>query len=202
MKNATNPAKFFIGLFLFLTLLLFSNSFSLAEETSNPVSASTRITPETFTLGDIATYTITVQHDPDIQPSAPNIEPPKGLEFIEQGENTPRETNGQIIHEYWYKFRVDDTGNLSIPSVALLFNAPDQKQSGKNIQGTILAPEVSLEVQSLLSIPGSPDGIHDIKPLEEYPLPWLNYFCRLWQYSPFQVCSIIFGVNGRPDLSL
>ena len=31
-------------------------------------------------------------------------------------------------------------------------------------------------MKSLLSIPGSPEGIYDIKPLEEYPLPWLNYF--------------------------
>lgn len=174
MKNVTVTAKLSIECFLFLAVLFCTHSFSIAEETSNPVSVSTSVSPDTFTLGDIATYSITVQHDPDIRPAPPVIEPPKGLEFIEQGENTPQQINGQTVQEYWYKFRIDDTGKLTLPSVQITFNAPDQK--GKDIQGTILAPKVSFEVQSLLSIPGNPDGIHDIKPLEEYPLPWLNYF--------------------------
>ena len=176
MKNATIAAKLSIVCFLFIAALFSSYSFSIAEDISNPVSVSTRVSPDTFTLGDIATYTITVQHDPDIAPTAPAIEPPEGLEFIEQGESKPQQINGQTVHEYWYKLRIDDTGKLSLPSVQVAFNAPDQKKTGKDIQGTILAPEVSFEVQSLLSIPGNPDGIHDIKPLEEYPLPWLNYF--------------------------
>ncbi|MZH03156.1 MAG: protein BatD, partial [Nitrospinae bacterium] len=171
MKNVIG--KFSIGFFLLLAVLVCSNSFSTSDEVSNPISVSTRVTPETFTLGDIATYTITIQHDPDIRPVAPEIVPPEGLEFIEQGVNPP--VNGQTVHEYWYKLRVDDTGKLTIPATQVTFEAPDQK--GKSVQGTILAPEVSFEVQSLLSIPGSPEGIHDIKPLEEYPLPWLDY---LW----------------------
>jgi hypothetical protein len=174
MKNVTVAAKLSIESFLFLAVLFCSYSFSIADEISNPVSVSTRVSPDTFTLGDIATYSITVQHDPDINPTAPVIEPPKGLEFIEQGESIPREVNGKNVHEYWYKFRVDDTGKLILPSVQVDFNAPDQ--NGKNIKGTIQVPEVSFEVQSLLSIPGSPEGIYDIKPLEEFPLPWLNYF--------------------------
>ena len=174
MKTVTIAAKLSIGSFLLLAVLFCSNSFSIAEETSNPVSISTRVSPDTFTLGDIATYSITVQHDPDIHPTAPVIEPPKGLEFIEKGESTPQGKSKQTVHEYWYKFRIDDTGKLTLPSVQVAFNAPDQ--NGKNIKGTIQAPEVSFEVQSLLSIPGNPEGIHDIKPLEEYPLPWLDYF--------------------------
>ena len=176
MKNATVTANISIGYFLFLAVLFFSVSFSVADEISNPVSVSTRVSPDTFTLGDIATYSITVKHDPDIHPAPPVIETPKGLEFIEQGENTLQQINGQTVQEYWYKFRIDDTGKLTLPPLQVAFNAPDQKKKGKDIQGTILAPEVSFEVQSLLSIPGNPEGIHDIKPLEEYSLPWLDYF--------------------------
>ena len=173
MKNLTG--KFSTKAFLLLAVILFSNSLSIADEVSNPASVSTRVSPETFTLGDIATYTITVQHDPDIRPVAPDIDPPEGLEFIEQGVNPPQQVNGQTIHEYWYKLRIDDTGQLTIPAIQVNFNAPDQK--GKSVQGTIQAPEVNFEVQSLLSLPSSQEGIHDIKPLEEYPLPWLDY---LW----------------------
>ena len=163
-----------MGLFLLLAVLVFSSSSSIADEV--PISVSTRVSPDTFTLGDIATYTIIVQHDTDIFPVAPEIEPPEGLEFIEEGENTPQQINGQTVHEYWYKLRVDETGNLTLPSVQVTFTAPDQMNTGKNIQGTIQAPEMSFKVHSLLSIPGSPEGIHDIKPLEEYPLPWMDYF--------------------------
>jgi hypothetical protein len=176
MKNVKVTSKLSIEYLLFLAVLFCTHSISIADEILNPVSVSTRISPDTFTLGDIATYSITVQHDPDFHPAAPVIETLKGLEFIEQGESTPKEISGQTVHEYWYKFRVDDTGKLTLPSLQLAFKAPDQKQPGKDIQGTILAPEVSFEVQSLLSLPGNTEGINDIKPLEEYPLPWLNYF--------------------------
>lgn len=178
MMNTTISVKFATEGFLLLTILFFSASFSIADEISNPVSVTTRITPDTFTLGDIATYTITVQHDLDIHPTAPDIEPPKGLELIEKGENPPQEINEQGIDEYWYKFRIDDVGRLTLPSVPILFSAPSQKGDGKNIQGTIHAPEASLEVQALLDLQGSQEGIHDIKPLEDYPLPWMNYFWK------------------------
>ena len=170
MMNVTLPIK---TAFLLAFLFCFP-PFSIADE--NPVSVSTRITPDIFTLGDIATYTITVQHDADIHPAAPEIEPQKGLEFIEKGENPPQQKNGQRVHEYWYKFRIDDVGKLTLPSVPVPFSASGKKEPGKTIQGTILAPEVNLAVQSLLGISGSQEGIHDIKPLEDYPLPWMDYF--------------------------
>ncbi|PIP73439.1 MAG: hypothetical protein COW89_02665 [Nitrospinae bacterium CG22_combo_CG10-13_8_21_14_all_47_10] len=175
MKNVITPAKFAAGFLLFFSILCFFSPFATAKEISNPVSATTRITPDTFTLGDVATYTITVQHDPDIHPNAPDIEPPGGLEFIEKGIHPTKKTNGQTIDEYWYKFRVDETGLLSIPAIPVTFTAPNPKETGKTIEGTILAPEANLEVQSLLAIQGSQEGIHDIKSLEEYPLPWLDY---------------------------
>jgi hypothetical protein len=176
MKNVTVTVKLSIDFFLFLAVLFCTYSLSIADEISNPVSVSTSISPDTFTLGDIATYSITFHHDPDFHSATPVIEPPKGLEFIEQGESAPQIISGQTVQEYWYKFRIDDTGKLTLPSVQLTFDAPNQKETGKHIQGTILAPEVSFEVQSLLSLPGNTEGIRDIKPLEEYPLPWLKYF--------------------------
>ncbi len=172
--KATVLVKF--GFFVFLAILFCSRSFSLASEA--PISVTTRITPDTFTLGDIVTYTITIQHDPDIHPDVPDIQPPKGLEFIEKRGNLPQEINRQTVDKYWYKYRVDDVGKLTFPSVPVSFSAPDKKEAGKNIRGTILAPEVSLEVQSLLNVLGNQDGIHDIKPLEDYPLPWMNYFWK------------------------
>ena len=176
MKNVKILTKFSAGVLLYFTILLFSISFAIAGEISNPVSVTTRITPDTFTLADIATYTITVQHDPDIHPAPPDIELPKGLEFVERGETPPRAINGQTVHEYWYKLRVDDIGKLTLPSTPVSFDAPDPKKSGKTIQGTILAPEATLEVQSLLALPGNPEGIRNIKPLEEISPPWIHYF--------------------------
>jgi|ETN07SMinimDraft_1059922.scaffolds.fasta_scaffold11375_3 hypothetical protein len=185
MKNVTFRTTFSEGvipfsslstLFALFALLVCLTPFTIAGENLNPVSVTTRITPNTFTLGDIATFTITVQHDADIHPAAPDVMPPKGLEFVEKGESPSREINGQTIHEYWYKLRVDDIGKLTLPSTPVSFDAPDPKESGKTIQGTILAPEANLEVQSLLAIHGNPEGIRDIKPLEEIPPPWVHYF--------------------------
>jgi hypothetical protein len=174
MKNIFNLIKSVSAIFIFL--LVCHTSLTIAEENPNPVSVTTRITPDTFTLGDIATYTITIQHDSDIQPDIPEFMPPKGLELIENGESSPKIINGQTIHEYWYKLQVDDVGKLTLPAIPVTFNAPDQKENGKTIQGTIQATETSLDVQSLLQIQGGPEGIRDIKPLEEISPPWLHYF--------------------------
>jgi len=171
-----SPLSTLFALFALFALLVCPTPFTIAGENSNPVSVTTRITPNTFTLGDIATYTITVQHDADIHPAAPDIMPQKGLEFVEKGESPPLEINGQIVHEYWYKLRVDDIGKLTLPSTPVSFDAPNPKESGKTIRGTILAPEATLEVQSLLAIYGNLEGIRDIKPLEEISPPWIHYF--------------------------
>ena len=93
MKNVTVTAKLSIEYFLFLAVLFCTHSLSIADEISNPISVSTSISPDTFTLGDIATYNITVQHDPEFHPAAPVIQALKGLEFIEQGESAPQKTN-------------------------------------------------------------------------------------------------------------
>ena len=113
-------AVYFIFLVLFL-LLVCLTPFVISDETPNPVSVTTRVTPESFTLGDIATYTISIQADSDIQPSTPNFMPPKGLELIGKGQTPPRTLNGQTIHEYWYELQVDDIGKLTIPFAADVF---------------------------------------------------------------------------------
>ena len=174
MKNAI--LKIFVTVFLFYTLLVPLPLF--AEEAATPITVTTHISPNTFTLGDNAIYTITIQHDPDIRPLAPNIAPPKGLDLIDKGENPPQIVNKQIIHEYWYKLQVDAIGTLTLPSIAVAFAAPNPKEPGTTIQGTLQAPEVSLQVESLLSIPGNPEGLHDIKPLEDIPPPWRQYLWR------------------------
>ncbi|MBT5376905.1 MAG: hypothetical protein HOL15_08840 [Nitrospinaceae bacterium] len=172
MKNAM-MMKFSTAV-LFLSMLL---STAYADEAKTPITATTRIAPNTFTLGDEAIYTISVKHDPDIQPSAPDIKPPQGLELVDKGENPAQTVDQQVIHVFWYKLRVDDVGTLTLPPAPITFQAPDSKMPDKMIQGTILAPEVSLQVQSLLATPGSPKEIRDIKPLAEIPPPWIHY---LW----------------------
>lgn len=175
MKKDLIEKNIIAGLLLFSVLTVFSATNIFASENPGPVSVITQITPEIFTLGDIATYTIKVQHDPTIVPTAPAIKPPAGLEFIESGESPPQNIDGQTVHEYWYRLRVDEVGPLKLPSIPVEFNAPDSNDSGKTIQGTILAPEASLEVQSLLSLTDAPEGVRDIKPLEEISPPWMHY---------------------------
>jgi hypothetical protein len=188
MNKTIFPTRISAGIFIFLHLLICP--IVTADELSNPVSVTTRITPDTFTLGDIATYTISVQHDTDIQPTAPSFSPPKGLEIIDNGESSPQSINGQTLHEYWYKLRVDDIGKLAFPPIPLTFDAPDPKEAGKTIQGTILTPEAILEVQSLLDVQGSQEGIRDIKPLEEIDPPWMHY---IWMaLGALVLCGLLY----------
>ena len=168
-----NLANHSAGLLLCLIWSFFSSGSVSGNEI--PITATAKISPDSFTLGDIATYTLTIKHDPDIHPTSPELLPTKGMELVSIGESPPTSVNGQIVHEYWYKLRMDAVGKLILPSIPLSFEAPGSQTSEKMIQGTIQVPETVLEVQSLLKLQSDQKDIHDIKPLEEIPPPWTHY---------------------------
>ena len=74
--------------------LLFAFIFTLTNPffswCSEPVSIDAQIDISQPTLGDIATYSITVTHDPDIVLHIPKYVIPEGLENVENGKENPK----------------------------------------------------------------------------------------------------------------
>jgi hypothetical protein len=143
---------------------------------AEPVSIDARIDISQPTLGDIVTYTITVTHDPDIVLHIPEYIIPEGLENIEHGEATPKIINKQTTQEFWLKLRIDKIGPMTLPSIPVLFDAPDSNK--QIVRGKIMSPKVNFEVQSLLQLEENASDIKDIKPIANIQAPWTHYIWK------------------------
>ena len=157
--------------------LLFAFIFTLTNPffswCSEPVSIDAQIDISQPTLGDIATYSITVTHDPDIVLHMPEYVIPEGLENVENGKENPKKINKQITQEFWLKLRIDKIGPIRLPPIPVWFDAPDSNK--QIVRGKIMSPEVSFEVQSLLQLEENASDIKDIKPIANIKAPWTQY---------------------------
>ena len=157
--------------------LLFAFIFTLTNPfvswCAEPVSIDAQIDISQPTLGDIATYSIKVTHDPDIVPHMPEYLIPEGLENVENGKENPKKINKQITQEFWLKLRIDKIGPITLPPIPVWFDAPDSNK--QIVRGKIMSPEVSFEVQSLLQLEENASDIKDIKPIANIKAPWTQY---------------------------
>ena len=74
---------------------------------ADPVAIATQVDITQPTLGDILTYSITVNHDLDIVIHTPKYVIPEGFEKVGHGKKNPRKVNNQTAQEFWLKLRVD-----------------------------------------------------------------------------------------------
>ena len=157
--------------------LLFAFIFTLTNPfvswCAEPVSIDAQIDISQPTLGDIATYSITVTHDPDIVLHMPKYVIPEGLENVENGKENPKKINKQITQEFWLKLRIDKIGPITLPPIPVWFDAPDSNK--QIVRGKIMSPEVNFEVQSLLQLEENASDIKDIKPIANIKAPWTQY---------------------------
>ena len=163
------------SLFLLAFLVILFNTQTVWGRTPVAIDAKVDITQPT--LGDIITYFITVNHDPDIVLHTPEYEIPEGFEKIENGKKEPLKVNTQTSQEFWLKLRVDKIGQIKFPSIPVEFDAPDQNK--QMVPGKIMTPEVIVKVQSLLQLQGNSSDIKDIKPIAKINAPWGHYVWKI-----------------------
>ena len=163
-------------LFLLPYLFQLINTPAAWSNPADPVSIATQVDITQPTLGDILTYSITVNHDSDIIILTPEYVIPEGFEKIGHGKKKPRKVKNQTAQEFWLKLRVDKTGLLTIPAIPLGFDAPDQ--NNQIVKGKIMTAEVNVDVQSLLHLEGNASDIKDIKPIVHIKAPWVHYIWK------------------------
>lgn len=126
------------------------------------------------TTGDIITYTITLRHDMDLKPSMPDFSIIDGFDVLESLVSKPRNIKGQIEQEYSVKLRADQIGLFTIPPIVISFEVL-KNITGKSIPGEIRAPEVKIEVVSVLHLQGQPTDIKDIKEIVQVDRNWTTW---------------------------
>lgn len=139
---------------------------------ADPISVSAKVDKPKMTIGEVMVYTITVQHDPDMEIIPPTVNF-KGFDFIESGIGKSAVTGQE---EYWYRLRADETGSIALDPVTIKFKSPDLKKTSSKIAGQALTSKILVEVQSVLRLQGDPKDIRDIKSIIPIPRDWSDYY--------------------------
>ncbi len=155
------------------SLLFSSLSISWAD---SPLTIDAEVDKPIVTTGDIITYSITLKHELDVIPTAPNFDKIVGFEIIEPPTSNLRKINEKNIEQkYWVKLRADRVGKYTINSIRIPFKIK-KKDGEKHIPGEVRSPKVSVEVTSILRLQGEPTDIKDIKGIVEVDKNWVPWF--------------------------
>ena len=138
------------------------------------VEARADVDHASATTGDVITYTVEIEHKPDITIHIPDPGSDiAGLRIIDSGHEPPQTEDGRVHERRWFKLRADLVGSYVLPPVTAIY------QEGDKPVKTLSTSEIFLEVKSVL--PSTDSGtspatdIHDLKPLKEvhYRPRWL-----------------------------
>ncbi len=160
------------------------------QEVKPPVEARASADPAVATTGDVITYSVIVEHDPEIAITLP--EPGAqiaGFRIIDLGQDEPKRIGERVVERRWYELRADLVGSYVLPPVTVSYRTSGGEDGGGGEgdeetaetaeaeaaeTATISTSEIFVEVQSVLPADGEAADIRDIKPLQPLPreLPW------------------------------
>ncbi len=141
-------------------------------EARPPAELRASVDRSTATTGDLITYTVEVEREPEVEVA---FDDPgtdiAGFRIVDLGR-TPAETlpSGRLLERRWYELRADLVGSYVLPALTATYREP----SGPG--GHLVAGEISVEVESVLPNDRSEaTDIRDIKPLRriDTAAPWL-----------------------------
>ena len=131
-------------------------------EAKPPAELRASVDRPTATTGDLITYTVEVERDPEVEVA---LDDPgadiAGFRIVDLGR-APVETlaSGRLLERRWYELRADLVGSYVLPSLTATYS----ESSGPG--GALEAGEISVEVESVLPDDRSEaTDIRDIKPL-------------------------------------
>ena len=152
------------------------------EEAPAVVEARASVDSAVATTGDVITYSVVVEHDPEVEVELPEMGAEiAGFRIIDLGADEPITQNGRVTERRWYKLRADLVGSYVLPPVTVSYrpkgavdDAADSAEEGEGEVTTLSTSEIFVEVESVLPAEGDAADIRDIKPLQPLPArtPW------------------------------
>lgn len=160
---------------------------TVVQEAKPPVEAKAAVDRSVATTGDLVTYTVTVEHDPELAVEIPEAGSEiAGFRIVDAGREGPKEVAGRVTERRWYRLRADLVGSYVLPPVTVAYRpagaaeAPVAEPEASTPAGEpapagrVETSEVFIEVESVLPADGSATDIRDVKPLREIDTapPW------------------------------
>jgi hypothetical protein len=129
-------------------------------EQYSPIKVESMVDNSEVMVGDVITYTLRVDAIPEITPKIPEMGSKIfSLRIIDMGAEGPKEEAGRKTWEKWYKLQADITGSYIIPPAQVLYEDPNGNQM------EVTAPQIFIEVKSVIKEGEELGDIRDIKPL-------------------------------------
>lgn len=137
-----------------------------------PAELRAAVDRATATTGDLITYEVEVEREPDV--SVELADPGTGIagfRIVDLGQDAPETlASGRIVERRWFKLRADLVGSYVLPGLSATYGG------AAGDAGDLATPEIPVEVESVLPADGTEvTDIRDIKPLRrvEPGRPWL-----------------------------
>lgn len=201
--NILKLIYFNIIILLFLLFLLFytfsctkkENSIhTKLEQKKNPVEIKSSVDKTEATIGDIITYTITIDYDSKIKPKIPEFGAEiSGFRIIDFGEEKPIKDEQRIILKKWYKLSADIIGTYILPAVEVKFI--DNLKKEKKVKTS----EIFIEIKSVLKDNSQKNinDIIDIKPPVPVKIQNNNFLLVIGIITVVIIISLIYFLYIR-----
>ena len=142
------------------------------EAPKPPAELRAAVDRATATTGDLITYEVEVERDPDVnvELADPGVDI-AGFRIVDLGQDSPETlASGRILERRWFQLRADLVGSYVLPALSATYSG----SAGDG--GDLETPEIPVEVESVLPADGTEvTDIRDIKPLLRVggSRPWL-----------------------------
>ena len=142
------------------------------EASKPPAELRAAVDRATATTGDLITYEVEVERDPDVnvELADPGVDI-AGFRIVDLGQDQPQTLDsGRVLERRWFQLRADLVGSYVLPALSATYSGP----AGDG--GDLETPEIPVEVESVLPADGTEvTDIRDIKPLLRVGSgrPWL-----------------------------
>ncbi len=127
-----------------------------------PAELRAAVDRATATTGDLITYEVEVERNPDVnvELADPGVDI-AGFRIVDLGQDSPETlASGRILERRWFQLRADLVGAYVLPALSATYSGP----AGDG--GDLETPEIPVEVESVLPADGTEvTDIRDIKPL-------------------------------------
>ena len=132
------------------------------EALKPPAELRAAVDRATATTGDLITYEVEVERDPDVnvELADPGVDI-AGFRIVDLGQDRPQTLDsGRILERRWFQLRADLVGSYVLPALVATYRGP------AGDVGDLETPEIPVEVESVLPADGTEvTDIRDIKPL-------------------------------------
>ncbi len=137
-----------------------------------PVELTAEVDRAEATVIDPFLFSITLEADPEISVSLPEIGPQiQGLRIVEMGKEGPKKREGKRWSRHWYQLQADVTGSYLLPALKIPYTDKEGKEHFAE------TAQIFVEIKSVLGQETEGQDIRDLKPLQEInrelPLSWI-----------------------------